>query len=60
MIYNIKNGNLIVGESSAEIIPLAKDNEGFVRPTIEGIELEGISDSKEENIKMLDVEEKVS
>jgi len=57
--YSIKNGEIIIGEKPTDKIPLTKDNEGFVRPIIEGIELEGASDSKEENIKMLDIEEKV-
>ena len=57
--YKVEKGILIATDKPAENIQLEIDKLGFLRPVINGTSLEGIADSKSQNVNMLDKDQKV-
>lgn len=57
--YTVEKGQLIVNDKDDDKIPLVKDSNGFVRPRINDVVVEGLSDNKKDNVKMLDFQGKV-
>lgn len=58
--YKVEKGNIIFESGGVEErIPLKRDAEGFYRPVIEGVVVEGLAEEKKDNVEGLDVDEKI-
>lgn len=58
--YKVEKGNITFESGGVEErIPLKRDSEGFFRPIIEGVIVEGLADNKQDNVASLDVDEKI-
>ena len=55
--FQVKDGNILLDEGAE--IPLIKGADGLLRPSIKEVSMEGLSQTKEENVKNLDVNEKI-